>query len=402
MQDRRDYASFHLNLSRTGGDVVPYRVNGRPAFLINHPEHVRHVLASHEDRYHNPYHPYRELAPFYTTAGARLLRLNPGGQRAREVLEQIARELALTATGAMLKVLQLGTADPVNVDLLAKTMMFTSITRLLFGVETGNSDAFVRAVSFVEECWVNEMVSTESPSPGPLERRYRASLAVQNRTAEAIARAAGIVLGGEKISPDRTTAIVRTLLNTYNATATALCWLMLAVATHGAVAARLYDEIDSVIGRRLPGPGDLPQLPYTRMVVMETLRLYPPAWAIGRVAVAPDRIGETMIPPAAVISISPYALQRDARFWESPNAFLPERFASGHPPVRARYAYLPFGSGRRRCPAARLNVGHLQIVLAAIVRLARIEGANQGPIRPRGLVALRPDPPVLARFTARS
>jgi cytochrome P450 len=285
--------------------------------------------------------------------------------------------------------------------MVAKGMMFTSIAHLLFGLDAKElADPFVQAASFAEEYWVNG--DAIDGSPGTLGRQQDNSFAVQNHTAETIARGTRMIGAHEQISPDRVTAIVRTLLNSYNATATAVIWVLLQLAQHGSVLERVHHEIDRVIGTRLPDPGHMRQLPFTRSVVMEVLRLFPPAWAFGRVAIAENRIGDTLVPARATISVSPYTLQRDARFWRKPNDFLPERFTSDRPDPNSGYAYLPFGGGQRRCPAAALNVGFVQMIVTSILRLARIEVTNHQPIKPRGLVALRTDPPVLARFLART
>jgi cytochrome P450 len=280
-------------------------------------------------------------------------------------------------------------------------MMFRVITHLLFGLDAPElADPFVQAAGLAEEHWMNGLSVDGSPrSPGRLDGE---SFTVQKHTAEVIARSTQMIRAHEEISSDRTTAIVRTLLNSYNATATALIWILLQLARHGPLLDRVHHEIDGVVGTGVPDPGNLRRLPFTRSVVMEVLRLFPPAWMLGRVAIVENRIGDTLVPARAVVSVSPYTLQRDTRFWRNPNAFVPERFTSDQPDPNTGYAYLPFGAGRRRCPAAALNVGSIQIILASMLRVARIEVTNHKPIKPRGLVALRSDPPVLARFLART
>jgi hypothetical protein len=400
MPTARDYPSFLLNLGHTGGDIVPYRVNGGPAFLINHPMYAREVLVTHEDRYHNPYHPYRELTAFYAPTGAVLLGVRRDVQRDRAVRREIALELTDTSTRTIMNVLDSPAAEPLGLDRLIKGMMFTSITHLLFGIDASElADPFVEAASLAEEYGMTDCSSVGSPDC--LGRRYGDTSAVQIHTAEAIARRTRMIHAHERISSDRAAAIVRTLLNSYNATATALIWLLLQLAQHEDVLEGVHHEIDGVIGTCRPEPGHMRQLPYTRSVVMEALRLFPPAWAFGRVAKAEHRVGDTLVPAGAVMSVSPYTLQRDARFWRSPSTFRPERFTSDQPEPNTGYAYLPFGGGTRRCPAAALNVGSILIIVTSILRLARIEVTNHQPIKPRGLVALRTEPPVMARLVAR-
>jgi cytochrome P450 len=388
-----------MNLSRTGGEVVPYRVGGRSAFLINRPEHARRVLVTNQANYRNPPHPYAALAAFYRPPGVFMLRLSrqPGGRDA--ALACGAGELVTVATETADELLEQSAAAPVSVDLAVKRMMFRTITRTLFGVDPRHlSEAFVHAVSLIEECWANGDVPGGDDALG---RLYRQAIATQDSVAAWIAYRAAMVPAGEPVPPELITTIVRTLLNSYNATATALCWLIYEVSRDSRLLARLHEEVDRVVGSRRPAHADVPRLNYGRMVVMEVLRLYPPAWIIGRETVGPDRLGGTGIPAGAIVSVSAYTMQRLACIWDRPGDFIPERFAPHRAADRPPFAYFPFGGGTRRCPAGSLAVGHLQLALATLLSRCTIEVPGSEPVRRRGLVALRPHPGVWARFARR-
>ncbi|HYW10980.1 MAG TPA: cytochrome P450, partial [Longimicrobium sp.] len=144
--------------------------------------------------------------------------------------------------------------------------------------------------------------------------------------------------------------------------------------------------------------GRAARLPLLRRVVSEVLRLYPPAWMLGRTAERPVRLGDAEIPGGAIVSVSPYAMQRHPALWDRPSEFRPERFAPEEAAGRPRGSVLPFGAGARRCPAAAMVPGHLHAFLAVLLRTHAVERADDTPVRPRGLVALRADPPLRLRF----
>jgi cytochrome P450 len=385
--DARDHAAFFLNLSRTGGPVVPYRAAGRPAFLVNRPDHAARVLADREGAFHNPYHPYAELAGHYAPAGSLLLRLRRSGGpgAAGEAARAMRAAAAVFACAA-------ASAGEVGVDEALKRLTFRSTTRLLFGVDPGAlAEEFVSAIGFIEECWGNGMFREGAGGPPALAAPYARAVAVQDGAADWIIRRAG--LGRE--SEGLRTAVIRTLLNGYNATATALAWTLHLLAAHPDEQQRLRADLRAASAAE--DDGRAARLPALRRVVREALRLYPPAWMLGRAARRPVRLGEVEIPAGAIVSVSPYAMQRHPALWERPSEFRPDRFAEA-PGDRPRLAYLPFGAGTRRCPAGAMVPGHVEVFLAAVLRDLRVEPANAAPVRPRGLVALRPDPPLRLRF----
>lgn len=385
----RDWAAFYLNLSRTGGDVVAYRLAGRPAFLVNSPAHAAHVLEERESNYKSPTHPYRELAGLYTSEGTTLMRLERAGAEGGAAHERAARTLAEAGERAALSFCELSEGGPVNVEFETKKLMFGVVARLLFGVDASHLAAdFVSAVAFAEECWANGLYRTPSAAPDASERRYLDSLARQDAAAGHVAREAGAGLEDGSVPPQTRGAVMRTLLNGYHATAATLCWTLYLLARHPETLAALQAEADRQ---------DAPRL--LRAVLMESLRLYPPAWILSREAVAEDRLGGVVIPAGSSVSVSPYVMHRHPGLWERAEEFLPERFLKGRP--SEPFAYLPFGAGARRCPASNVAVKHLHVLLAALLRRCRIEPAGGEPVRPRGLISLRPDPGVRLTFKRR-
>ena len=142
------------------------------------------------------------------------------------------------------------------------------------------------------------------------------------------------------------------------ANALAFTWYML--ATHPEIEAKLQAELECVLGGRAPAYSDLPQLRYTRMVFEETLRLYPPAYSMGRTATGADMIGGVTVPKGSIVSIYPYVTHRNPALWPDPERFDPERFAPDRVAGRHRFAYLPFGVGARVCIGAHFAGCHSQ------------------------------------------
>lgn len=179
------------------------------------------------------------------------------------------------------------------------------------------------------------------------------------------------------------------LMAGHETTANALTWTWYLLSQHREVEARLHTEIDDVLGDRAPTIEDVPRLPYARMVLSESMRLYPPAYAMGRRARAEHAIDGWRIPAGALVLVSQWLTHRDARWWPEPERFLPERFAS-EAGDRPRFAYFPFGAGSRQCIGESFAWTEGVLVLATIAQRwrFRLQPAFRPGLNP--LVTLRP------------
>ena len=184
--------------------------------------------------------------------------------------------------------------------------------------------------------------------------------------------------------------ILTIFLAGHETTANALSWVWYLLARHPQAEARLHEELDRVLGGRVPAYADLAELKWTRMVIEETLRLYPPAHTIARTALGEDRIGGVRVPAGAFISISMYVTHRNPNLWPQPERFDPERFAPAEVARRHRFAYLPFGGGPRICIGSSFALAEAQVVVATIAQRYQVRLAPGQIVEPIGLITLRP------------
>jgi cytochrome P450 len=194
--------------------------------------------------------------------------------------------------------------------------------------------------------------------------------------------------------------VITLFLAGHETTAIALSWTLVLLARHPEVEERLWREVFQILGDRLPCAEDLPRLTYAEAVVKEALRLYPPAYVIGREALADCTLGGYTIPARATIYFSPWVLHRDPRWFEEPERFRPERWLDGSTAKLPKYVFLPFGGGPRVCIGERFAMMETVLVLATLLRRFRFEPDGPDPL-PFPSITLRPDRPVLLRVVAR-
>lgn len=176
----------------------------------------------------------------------------------------------------------------------------------------------------------------------------------------------------------------------HETTATAIAWTLSLLAENPEALARMRAELEEVLGDRRPAFADLPRLPYLKAVFEESMRLRPPVWSYSRTAAGPDNLGGVDIPKGALVFLCNYAMHRDPRFWEAPEAFRPERFSSEEAKKRPGYAYFPFGGGPRICIGNGMSMVEGQLVLACLLRAFGFRHAEGRAPEMNPLVTLRP------------
>jgi cytochrome P450 len=176
----------------------------------------------------------------------------------------------------------------------------------------------------------------------------------------------------------------------HETTAVALTWAWYLLSQHPEVEQKLLDELDLVLGGRTPMLTDLPKLQYTEMVVKEAMRLYPPAWGTVRENMEDLTLGGYALPKNSITILNFYGIHRDARFFENPNEFRPERFSPENEKLIPKYAYTPFGGGPRVCIGNQFAMMEAKLILATLAPRFRFALAPGQVVKPERVFTLRP------------
>jgi len=183
--------------------------------------------------------------------------------------------------------------------------------------------------------------------------------------------------------------VITIFLAGHETTAMAMTWIWFLLSQHPQEESKLHAELDSVLGGRAPTHEDLSRLTYTRMVVEESMRLYPPVHTMAREAIADDVLVNRPIPKRSAVMIAPWLLHRHVRLWENPGRFDPERFLPKVSATRPRFAYMPFGGGKRICIGAAFALAEATVLLATLAQRFSLRVLPGHKVEPQGLITLR-------------
>jgi cytochrome P450 len=184
--------------------------------------------------------------------------------------------------------------------------------------------------------------------------------------------------------------VMTLVLAGHETTAIVLTWAWCLLAGHPSAEALLQAELDEVLGGRLPTVSDLPRLRFTRMVVLETLRLFPPSWLLERQAIQPVEVAGRRLRKGTTVMMSQWVMHRDPRFFEQPDQFQPGRWADGLEQRLPRFAYFPFGGGPRICIGSGFAMQEAMLVLATINQRYSMTLTPGQTVEPWPTVTLRP------------
>jgi cytochrome P450 len=227
---------------------------------------------------------------------------------------------------------------------------------------------------------VHQLIAERRANPDPSDRGDLLGLLLAARDADT-----GQAMPDALVRDEAVTL----LLAGHETTANALAWSLHLLGAHPPAQRRLRAELEEVLGARAPGAADLPDLPYTRAVLRESMRLYPPAWIVARRLVTPRVVCGHRLPAGAVLVFSSWVVHRDPLWWPEPEQFRPERWLTPAP-ERPRYAYFPFGGGPRQCIGNGFAEAEGVMALATLCRHWHFSPASADPVLPRPQVTLRP------------
>lgn len=374
---RRDTLGF-IMASRAAGDVVSlYESETRPTFIVHHPEVVREILVAKEKSFVKG----RSSSILQRTAGHGLL--TSEGERhdkqkrimlpafAKPNLESYAEDVVHYTT-SMIGSWQDQEVRPLSHDLMGLTLRI--ICKTMLGVDL--SEEAERIGVSVDECIHYSSHRIFSPIPLPLSlptrgnRRFKAARQVLHDFASGIQNNRQSPLLGQLLEnayPEKEIRdqIITILIAGHETTANLLTWVFYLLGKHPEAGVRLLLELGQAVQGKDLHYGIVTHLPYTQAVIQETLRLYPPAWAILRESFEPVELGGTKISGHGSYIISPYSIHRDPNVFANPDKFEPERFLQ-HAHELPRFAYLPFGAGSRACIGSQFAMMEATLILAAI------------------------------------
>ena len=196
---------------------------------------------------------------------------------------------------------------------------------------------------------------------------------------------------GEKMNDKELRDEIFTIFSAgHETTSNGLIWTLYLLSQHSEIESKLHKELEEVLGNETPTYEDLTKLKYTTQIVYESLRLYPPAWSVGRRSIEEDEIGGYRIPKGIDIAISPYILHRHPDFWDNPEVFDPNRFSSENRKKITPFSYIPFGGGPHVCVGQNFAIMELILVIAMIAKQFRLRIKDNQKVEIDPCITLRP------------
>jgi cytochrome P450 len=424
---RRDQLGF-IQHAAAQGDIVRMRLGGLPMVLINHPDYFQHVLVDAHAHYDKDNFLYRAVQTVFRGG----LVSNPGGERwrvRRRMMQPSFNRGSIVdftpgmteLTGGLLRKWadrpDPGAVVDVSGDIGDLTLKI--VLRSLFGVEAG---AEVRAFerNFLE---LNTIVGNffRMPFP-PLGRRPRLRALIQEMDdfVDRLIRArqadpqdrrdlfAALLNGthgrdgGVFTQEELLGEILSTIVSGYETSSHSIAWVFYRLARHPEIQSRVQEEADRVLEGRVPTLESLAKMPYTRMVIDETLRLHTPAWQTMRRALRDDEIGGYRVPRGSSVYLNFLTYHRHPDFWPDPERFDPERFTPENVARRPRNVYQPFGSGPRFCIGKYFALTEIHLVTAMLAQVFTVSvPAGQPPVGFAPLVTLHPKGGIRLHLTPR-
>jgi cytochrome P450 len=413
----RSSMKFLTQCAREYGDIVYLRFFGTPLCLLTHPTDIEYVLVKNPANFVKS-RDYRALKP---VLGNGLL-TNEGApwQKQRKLVQPTFRhenteryaDVMVLATTRMLDTWRDGETRDIHQQMMALTLEI--VAEALFGSDvSGHASGVEQALGvmmnqFDGMAGLAFLLPEKFPIPSTL--RFKRSVArldkiiyriIHERRTERRASKKDLLEmllrsqdeAGSRMSDEQLRDELMTLfLAGHETTANALSWTWYLLAQHPEIEARLLQEITQVLDGSVPTARDVMRLPYTEMVVKESMRLYPPAWAVGRQAVGEFEMGGYKFPAGTNVAILQWSTQRDPRFFSEPEMFDPERWSAESVKRNAlpRFAYFPFGGGPRVCVGAGFAMMEAILLLATMAQRYRMTLVAKRKVKLLPSVTLRP------------
>jgi cytochrome P450 len=415
----RDPLGFLTGVARRYGDISFFKLGDVPVYFISRPDYVWEVLVTQRAKFEISTM-RRRLEPVLGTG--MLTSRGDLHARQRRLMQPVFRKSRIDLYSEIMSEYAGRSCaqwrDGQELDVSAELMKLTIaiVAKTLFGHDIEeDSDAVSGNLSILMGFFTKLMSPTRGTLklPLPSSLRFRRALdeldAVVYRMIERRRRDA---TGGDDLltrlvqaKDDETQAqmtekqlrdeVFSLLMAGHETTANGLGWTLFLLAQNAGADERLYREVKTAIaGKTRFEPADLDRLPYAKLVITETMRLYPPGWFVGRTALQDVELGGFTIPRGASVLMSQFVAHRDGRYFEEPERFLPERWTESFAAGLPRGAFFPFSAGDRHCLGEGFAWLEMLLALTTFVSRWKFELVPGQNIRPRPSVTLRPDKPI--------
>lgn len=424
---RRDPLNYLQKLTREYGDIVYFRMGPQDVFFLNHPDHIKDVLVTHNQNFIKG----RALQRSKRLLGEGLLTSEGQFHRRQRRLAQPAfhrqriasyADLMTTYAEQMSARWQDGETRDISEEMMRLTLAIVGKT--LFDTDVEEDAREVGQALTVIMNLFNAMLLPFSELleklPLPQKKRFQQAkdqldkiiyrlIDERRRSGEDHGDLLSMLLlaqDEEESSGGMTDEQVRDeamtiFLAGHETTSNAMSWTWYLLSQHPEVEAKLHEELDAVLGGRVPTFDDVAQLRYTEMVLAESMRLYPPAWAVGRLSIDEYEVGGYRLPKGSLILLSQYVMHRDARYFADPERFDPLRWTTEAREARPVYSYFPFGGGPRRCVGEGFAWMEGVLLLATLARHWRLRLVPNHTVKPHPVITLRPKHGMLMKLERR-
>ena len=412
----RDSLGFIERAQRDYGDVVWMRFLYVPALFLYHPNEIEYVLSINSKNFRKA---MSLRSNFFQRLVGNGLLTSEGEQwkRQRRLSSPAFHRHRISAyadtmvdyTRRLTSNWQPGETRDMHREMMRLTLEI--VVRCLFSADVSNDvdhvgDTLKELVKpFAAQATLKWIVNNRLPTPEHL-RFHRFAKRIDDVVYRIIAerRASGKDEGdllsmllaardedGSQMSDQQLRDEVMTLfLAGHETTALTLSWSWYLLGKHPDAEKKFHDELDEVLGGRPPAMADLPKLKFTEQIAKEAMRLYPPAYGLGREAISDCEIGGYQVPAGTQVFVFQWVTQRDARFFDRPDDFVPDRWTSDFEESLPKYAYFPFGGGPRACIGASFAMMEMILVLATIGQKFRLELTSSQPVEIYPAMSLRP------------
>jgi cytochrome P450 len=410
---RRDPLSVLTEWAKTYGDIFFYRAFTTPVYFLNHPDLIASVLVTNSRNFVKG----RGLQVNERLFGKGLL--TSEGElwlSQRRLCQPAFHSDCVKAYGATMveyaekALAQWRDGEERDLELEMRQLTLKIVAKALFGADISPSvSSLLRAARPITEFNTRgrALLPLMRYLPTPLNLRYRKAVRRLERFAQFVIREGsrnGKHTGGllclllDSRGPDGSALTVRQLrdqtitflLAGHETTALALCWTFYLLAQNPFAEEKLLAELSAAAGERPLEAVDLPRLPYAEKVIRESLRLYPPAFAVARMALQDCEIGRYRVPKGASVVMSQWVIHRDPRFFDSPEQFQPERWSEDFVNRLPKFAYFPFGGGPRLCIGSSFALTEAMLLLLTILRRFHVSLAPGCAVQPVTAITLRP------------